>query len=125
MKKYLLPILLIAFWACEDEEDSTITICDANITWEIFYSSDNLSEYVGVQGTIENIGDKNITEIDYRWKVTFTDYTTSYIDVKTFLIDLPPNSNYSFITEAYDSARIYGKTVESVKLENSSEVECD
>ena len=125
MKKYLLPILLIAFWACEDEEDSTVTICDANITWEIYYSSNIVSEYVGVQGTIENIGDKNITEIDYKWKVTFTDYTTSYIDVATFLIDLPPNSNYSFITNVYDSAYIYDKTVESVKIENSSEVECN
>jgi len=107
---YILPLLFIL--SCEEENS---TICDANITWKEFYFSSFNVDWVGVKATIKNIGDKNITRIKYRWKVTFTDYTTRYIYLNTSLIDLPSNKNYNFETTSGDAVRIYDKIVESVK----------
>ena len=98
MKKYLLPILLIGFWSCEEEQDTpptvTITSPKANtIAYEIVTITCLSSDNEGVD-KVELWVNGVTTEL--------TDNSEPYsFDWNSTLID---NGNYTITIRSYDTS---------------------
>ena len=99
MKKYLLPILLIGFWSCEEEQDTT----PPTVTITFPQNNSSVSEMVTITCTSSDNEGVDKVELWVNGVTTgLTDNSEPYsFDWNTTLVD---NGSYSITVRSYDTS---------------------
>lgn len=116
----IICIFCIGLISCDSSTEPTV---EWETNWQYHISTSELYNFIDASGTVTNTGSRNITHIDLKWKITYSDFTTGTM-LYEISINLPPGEIFEFNTndDLYAPEMCYGDffevnvNVEEVKL---------